>query len=182
MVSASFDEVYYTHASNSKYLRRLTEITPGQYPLLEEQKDWFLENSESFLSLRKLDLSGQSIDDRFIEGLCFEDFERLEEINLSGNPGITTRSLDYILESESVGRRRTCVILSARHDTPQSVIKICIDTICQEARDKYNRSCNYLFRMKYDRDPPTTAVKILVLTEPEPKPEPKPCCQCRCHR
>ena len=38
MVSASFDEVYYTHASNIKYLRRLTEITPGQYPLLEEQK------------------------------------------------------------------------------------------------------------------------------------------------
>lgn len=178
MVSASFDEVYYTHASNSKYLRRLTEITPGQYPLLEEQKDWFLENSESFVSLRKLDLSGQNIDDRFIEGLCFEDFERLEEIDISSNPGITTRSLDYILESESLGRRRTYVDISETHGLPQSVIKICIDTICQEARDKYNRSCNYLFSMKYDRDPPTIAVKILILT----KTEPKPCCQCRCHK
>lgn len=91
-----------------------------------ERVNWLLRASSQFRKLYSLDFSRQDIDDAFTERLTQQGFERVYKINLSGNPRITSRSLQLILDSDSLGSVRESEMGSVRHGggTPSSKIEI----------------------------------------------------------
>jgi hypothetical protein len=92
--------------------------------LTEIQKD-FLIDSRSLSNLRYLDLKNQDIDDDFIDFLCGNStFSRLIEIDLSDNPKLTPKSLEYFSQSPCIGSIRDLPQISARYELPSSEIRV----------------------------------------------------------
>lgn len=181
----TFTEVY-TIRKNEETIKNIIRLGPGVYPLNEKQKDWFLANSHLFTSLRYLDLTNQDIDDEFIEDICVEDFERLEEINLSSNLKITTAALDAISSSKSLGSKRSQLSISGKYEVAQSIVNVIVSKtkITPEDLEDYNNLGRFNFNIEYDNIPDRRylGVKILHLTTKCHNSDTYYCPHCPCYQ
>lgn len=116
----------YENRDNEEILRGITSLSFGLYPVSSKKKQWFSDNDFEFVNLKRLDLSHQNIGDDYAEELFLGDFARLEEINLSFNPRITSKTLDEILSSDTLGGRRSAVSINGRYEQVQSVVNVII--------------------------------------------------------
>lgn len=99
------------------------------------QRLWFLETIHDFRSLSELNLVGQNIDDEFILELCVTGLSYLRVLHLSHNPKITILSLDFILNSSTMGNR-----LSQCRPSPNVIINVLVsDTAISDLdQEHYN--------------------------------------------
>lgn len=134
----------YKYRDDYERLSNIASLSFGPYPISEKKKTWFSENEFYFDDLRMLDLSHQDIDDEYAENLFeYGDFNRLEVINLSFNPKITTKTIDAILSSDTLGSHRTKLSYNGRYESIQSIVEIII------GNNHINDEC--MIDYKYDK-------------------------------
>lgn len=157
----SFTDVY----GNSKInLNSITHLFCPRFPMNEKEKEWFLGNSSAFCKLEYLDLGMACIDDEFISELCLCDFERLRDIDLSGNPAITSDALQHILDSDSLGSRGPYEF-GAWAPTVNITVRIRGTRISHSQQQQYNKEDNPMFRIEPDKSPPVIGRKILKVSQ-----------------
>jgi len=115
--------------------------------------DWFLRTTEYFGRLYSLDLAYQNVDDSFIEGFAQKGFERITSIDLTGNPRITVKSLQYILDSDSLGSLRELPQISARYGRISSeiAVKVRETSIPHQKLIYFNENPRFDFLIHYRR-------------------------------
>ena len=178
----------YDMREREENLRYIEDLVPGPYPMNTEQKDWFLGNSYLFTSLKCLDLSWQDIDDEFIEEVCWQDFRSVSEINLSHNPRITSRSLDAIIQSKSLGSITFLFSMSGRYDAPESIVNVNVTNtkITPDEQKEYKDRVTFGFKFeckcKSLGKTHFMGIKKLNVTMDHPLHDNyyRPCCHCRC--
>lgn len=90
-----------------------------------EQKKLFL--TYEFNSLTDLDFCDQNIDDDFVEKLCESGIlKKLKKIDLSNNAKITSKSIQYLFESENVCCEGNMIGISGKYDRPMVTIQIVV--------------------------------------------------------
>ncbi len=110
------NKIEYLHVGNS-----------NEFKLTTEQKQAFLK-SKHFNGLGSLELRGQDIDDKFVEIMCENPtFSRLYRIDLSKNPNITDKSIEYIRESTLIGSIRDGPQICGRYGRTASYIYLNVE-------------------------------------------------------
>ena len=109
---------------SSETLVNVCRIEASNTKLTANEKEALI--SSPYLNhVRALDLSGQEIDDSFIERLSDnKSLERLMAIDLSNNPNITDSALEYIRNSTVLGSVRDLPQVSARYGGPSTVVRV----------------------------------------------------------
>jgi hypothetical protein len=76
-------------------------------------------------SIHTLDLSGQDIDDAFVEKFASnQSLRRLITLDLSNNPSVTDDSIEYIRKSLVLGSVRDLPQVSARYGGPSTTVYV----------------------------------------------------------
>jgi len=120
--SLQFDEVRSRGGFNCPAMQNVSSISPSINPLNLTEKEELL-NSGTLFRLHTLDLSGQNVDDAFVDNLSKNPcFARIINIDLSDNPDITPQALEYILNSEYLGSVRDLPQVSGRYGCPATTI------------------------------------------------------------
>ncbi len=119
-----YDDVRREGGFGSETMVNVCRIEASNTKLTVDEKEALL--TSSYLNhIHTLDLSGQEIDDSFIEKLASNtSLSRLMTIDLSNNPSITDTALDYIRSSSVFGSVRDLPQVSARYGGPSTTVRI----------------------------------------------------------
>ena len=109
------------------------QLVPSKELLKPEEKGDLVRNPY-LTKLHTLNLSGQNIDDDFVRALCetkynpdrspSNSYRRIIHLNLSRNPLITMRSIDFLLESPVLGSLRDLPQISGRFGCPATTLYV----------------------------------------------------------
>ncbi len=122
-----------------------------------------------FSNLKVLDLRYQDLDDNFIKELSsFAGCASLRRIDLSHNPKINDISLDYILQSTSIGSIRDRPTISARYGIPSCNIEIDMSDTGISEEKRNTKLTNFDHYVKYTDAmfPETTQVVKILKIDP----------------
>lgn len=156
-VTMTFEEAYditsQRHSHGLAYVQCLEPKRDEWFGSNSNRIEWFLGEANNFNQLYSLDLTRQNIDDSFIEKLSEDGFRRIKSINLTGNPQITYNSLQFILNSDTLGSMRELLQTSGRYGRPSSEIEIRVGgtRITKEEADNFNRNPRFNFTIHYWR-------------------------------
>ncbi len=116
-----------------------------------EDRDWLLAHGEDFKGLTYLNLSHQNIEDDFIQRFSDNYFERIKSIDLTGNPAITKKSLECILESDTLGSHRKKMKMDPRRGEPAVSIEVKIGgtSISSEDINDFKDKTKFNFKIFY---------------------------------
>lgn len=153
--SMSYDEAWNLGGNfDGPRLRNVVHLYPSSDNQLDISMQDSLASSKALINVKVLDLSHQDIDDNFIERLCKNrTFSRVINLDLSGNPKITDKSLELISISDIIGSIRDLPQISGKYGIPSSEIYIYTqDTSInsktikeyQEAPKRFDFSIRYL--------------------------------------
>jgi len=145
---ADYDTAWREGKFSGQTLRDVERLTPSGK--LNDSMKMFLADSLTLKNLRILDLSNQGINDDFIEQISNNPtFSRVMKIDLTGNPDITSKALEYISDSPFLGSVRDLPQVSARYGVYSSEIRVVATgtDIASEVIKVYNekpQNCNFL--------------------------------------
>jgi hypothetical protein len=119
-----YDAAWKEGKFSGKALVDVNNLRAGGHKLSDPMKT-LLASSLTLTNLRVLDLNDQGINDEFIEKISNNPtFSRITKIDLSGNPDITPKALEYIVESPYIGSIRDFPQISAKYGVYSSEIHI----------------------------------------------------------
>jgi hypothetical protein len=122
--TVDYDTAWEEGKFSGKTLQNVSHLVSNG-KLLDDTKKNYLIDSLTLTNLRVLDLSNQDITDDFIMNMCGNPtFSRVININLSGNPNLTSEALKYISQSASIGSIRDLPQFSSQYEKPSSEIYI----------------------------------------------------------
>jgi mRNA interferase MazF len=122
--SVDFDDIRAEGGFGSASLLSVSRIQASGNILSEEEKQ-SLTNSKYLEKIHSLYLQKQDLNDDFIAALCQNPtLIRLINLDVSENPNITNRSLQLILESDSLGSVRDLPQISGNLGIPSSTLYI----------------------------------------------------------
>lgn len=117
-----YDGVRKEGGFGSETMVNVCRIEASNVKLTADEKTALL-ISPYFHHVHTLDLSGQEIDDSFIEKLaCNTSLGRLMNLDLSNNPDVTDKALEYIRSSTVFGSVRDLPQVSARYGGPSTTV------------------------------------------------------------
>ena len=120
---ADFEDVReHMKDSDKHYFKTVSSVIPSGSPLTEiEIKDIF--TLKKFQNLRTLDLKNQDLTDKDIELLSKNpSLGRVINIDLSENPRITAKSIQFVLDSPYLGSIRDIPQISDTYGLPASTL------------------------------------------------------------
>lgn len=177
--SSSYEEAWdAVEGFNKSTLRNVSTLSPNDDNQLRDNNQMrnALSQSTALVSLKVLNLHNQGIDDAFIKKLCNNStFSRVIRFNLSGNPEITEKSLEFLSNSDIIGSIRDLPQLSGSYGKPSSEIYIetqntgiSLETIkkYQAKPTRFDFSIRYLhpFTNKRTAEPVSDSIKWLQLS------------------